>query len=100
MASLGRKRRIFILALDALEYNLVTKYKLKPLLQRTYGYIDVSYFKRILTPTIWVSFITGKDPRQHNVRSWWKISKVDALDTFVHLIYYKIPLLRLSLIHI
>ena len=86
--------RIFILALDGLDYDLVKHYKLQSLLQRVHGYIDVSNFKHILTPIIWASFITGKTPDDHKIYSWWRFSKYDSLDKLVHWIRYHFPLIK------
>jgi len=69
-----------VLALDALEYNLVVKWKLRNLMQKQYGFFKVgreywlnpkAKFCEPLTPIIWTSFITGRKPREHGVRSWW-----------------------------
>lgn len=66
--------KIFILALDGLEYNLVTKWRLKNLLQNFHGKVDVSDFKllyggHIYTPPVWAAFITGKYHR--DLRRWF-----------------------------
>lgn len=64
--------KVFILAIDGLEYNLVEKWDLKNLKQTVYGkgksFItrDVPY-----TPTMWTSFITGKYPEEHKINTWW-----------------------------
>ena len=86
--------RIFILALDGLEYDLVVKYRLKPLMQNIYGFIDVSYFKNVLTPTIWTSFITGKNPEEHSIYSWWRFSRYKWLDRLAHWVRYNVPIIR------
>lgn len=36
--------KIVILAMDCLEYELVVKYRLKYLMQKVYGYVDVSNY--------------------------------------------------------
>ena len=89
-----RARRVFILALDALEYNVVSKLRLRSLIQEVYGYIDVSNFSIVLTPIIWTSFITGKEPQEHNVHSWWRFSRYRWLDRLAHWIRYNVPIIK------
>lgn len=60
-------KRVCILALDALEYDLVEEFDLKGIKQVEYGKIDVSMFKELATPIIWASFITGQPPEKHGV---------------------------------
>lgn len=64
--------RVFILALDGLEYNLVEEFDLKGIKQREYGKVDISMFKELATPIIWASFITGLPPQKHGlgIRVW------------------------------
>jgi len=56
--------KIFILALDGLDYNLVVKWKMNNLLQTYHGKVDVSDFEQlyghIYTPAVWAAFLTGK----------------------------------------
>jgi len=69
-------KRVCILALDALEYDLVENFDLKGIKQVEYGKIDVTMFKELSTPIIWASFITGQPPEKHCVSlkpvSRWK----------------------------
>jgi len=73
--------RIFILALDGLEYDLVKQWKLRNLMQRKYGKISIppSYYhkdeKVPYTPIIWASFITGLPPEKHTIRSIFTYGK-------------------------
>jgi predicted AlkP superfamily pyrophosphatase or phosphodiesterase len=60
--------KVCILALDALEYDLVEEFDLKALKQAEYGKVDVSMFKDIATPIIWASFITGLPPEKHKIQ--------------------------------
>lgn len=53
--------KVCVVALDALEYNLVVDFNLRTLKQEEYGKIDVSSFEALSTPIIWGSFITGLD---------------------------------------
>ncbi|RLE44332.1 hypothetical protein DRJ19_00600 [Candidatus Woesearchaeota archaeon] len=77
------KMRVFLLALDGLEYNLVKKYRLKNIMQKQYGYIEIpqEYFVETkvpwssmeaeavpYTPTIWATILTGLKPREHKIR--------------------------------
>jgi len=58
---------VCILALDALEYDLVEEFDLKNIKQQEYGKIDVTIFKHLATPIIWASFITGLPPEKHGL---------------------------------
>jgi len=62
--------KVFILALDGLDYRLVEKWNLKNLLQRTHGTYSVSEFNQVknLSVSVWASFITG---RYHRFANWW-----------------------------
>ena len=60
-------RPVCILALDALEYDLVEEFNLENIKQLEYGKIDVSTFKDLATPIIWASFITGLPPEKHGL---------------------------------
>ncbi len=76
--------RVFVLALDGLEYLLVRKWGLSNLMQKRYGYFEVleEYFHRgervfaPYTPKIWASLITGKKPSEHGIRSWWTYGRL------------------------
>lgn len=73
--------RVFILALDGLEYTLLKKWRCRYLLQRQHGTFKVSeeYFHKEgvpCSPKVWASFITGKKPQEHGVRDWWVYGKV------------------------
>jgi len=74
--------RVFVLALDGLEYNLVVKWGLRYLMQKKYGYFQVSskYFHRKVrvpyTPVIWTTFITGKEPEEHGIHEKWTYGRV------------------------
>ena len=69
--------KVYVLALDGLEYSLVTRWKLSNLMQRKYGKICISsnYYHRDVkapyTPIIWASFITGLRPEEHGIRSYF-----------------------------
>jgi len=70
--------RVFILALDGLEYSLVVKWKLKYLLQKTYGKYKAPIsprYKKPHTPSAWMSFITGKPVEEHGIDAWWTWGK-------------------------
>ncbi len=59
---------IVILAIDALEYTLVDKFKCRNLQQEYYGRTDISEFSEPRTVVLWSSFLTGKN-REHDVLS-------------------------------
>jgi len=71
--------RVCVLAIDGLEYSLLLKWRLKHLVQEYYGRhvspVDPGHGKP-MTPTCWASFITGKPPEVHGVRtftSWGRL---------------------------
>ncbi len=67
--------RVFILALDGLEYELVMGWKLHNLMQEHCGKYRAPISPRYgkpHTPSAWVSFITGLPPEEHGIDDWWK----------------------------
>jgi len=82
------------MALDGLEYEVVTKLKLHALLQSVYGYIDVGYLRTLLTPVIWTCFITGREHEEHGVYSWWRFSRYKLLDKLAHWVRYNVPVIK------
>ena len=52
---------MIILALDALNFNSVLRYKCKYLKQTEHGQTDVSDFKLLRTVALWASFLSGKN---------------------------------------
>ena len=76
----SRHSRAFILALDGLEYELVVRWNLRQLMQKTFGKYSIpKYYMHETeegltpyTPIIWVSFLTGKHPKEHNIKSMWR----------------------------
>ncbi len=75
--AVGDNLRVFVLALDGLDYELVKKWRLRYLLQRKHGAFKVGkeyyhpYRKMPYSPIIWTTVITGKSPSEHGVREWW-----------------------------
>jgi len=61
--------KVLIIALDGLEFDIVKRYELRNLRQKVYGKIELNNFKKISTPFIWASFITGLPPEKHGVDS-------------------------------
>lgn len=62
--------KVFILALDALDYYLVEKWKLRHLMQKQYGKIRSIVNERLgvpVSPQVWGSFITGQ---KQQIDSW------------------------------
>lgn len=88
--------KVFILAIDGLEYTLVSKWRLRNLQQqqKLYGRLDVSNFKHVLTPIIWASFITGVSPETHGVNSWWTFSSNSTLNSLFHWVRYNVPIIK------
>ena len=53
--------KAFIIGLDALEYNIVTAFHFKTLLQKDFGKIDLTPYKmKLITPWLWSIIISGK----------------------------------------
>jgi len=52
---------MIILALDALDFNLIRKFECKALLQKEHGQTDISNFNLARTIVLWASFLTGKN---------------------------------------
>jgi predicted AlkP superfamily pyrophosphatase or phosphodiesterase len=81
--------RILILAYDGLEYDLVEKWNLRNLMQKTHGKFDAPIspkFGKPHTPSAWASFITGKKIEEHGIDGWWTYGK------FLDWLGYKPPL--------
>jgi hypothetical protein len=70
--------RIIVLGIDGLEYNLVEKWRLKNIMQKTYCKLDLSDYKVIATPPIWGSMITGKIDEEI-MKIWEKASEIISL---------------------
>jgi len=52
---------MIILALDALDFNLIQKFECRNLMQKEYGQTDISDFNLERTIVLWASFLTGKN---------------------------------------
>jgi hypothetical protein len=52
---------IVVLAIDALEYDLVRKFQCRHLMQKFFGKTDISEFSEPRTMVLWSSFMTGKN---------------------------------------
>lgn len=52
---------MLILALDALDQNLVKTFNCSNLMQKEYGQTDITDFKEPRTIVLWASFLTGKN---------------------------------------
>ncbi|MDH5690005.1 MAG: hypothetical protein OEY81_01070, partial [Candidatus Bathyarchaeota archaeon] len=52
---------MLILALDALDQNLVKTFNCNNLMQKEYGQTDITNFKEPRTIVLWASFLTGKN---------------------------------------
>jgi hypothetical protein len=55
---------IVVLAVDALEYDLVEKFQCRNLMQKFYGKTDISEFSEPRTMVLWSSFMTGINMEQ------------------------------------
>ena len=83
-------KRVYILALDGLEHNLVEEFDLEALKQAEYGKVDISMFKDLATPIIWASFITGLPPEKH------KIEMTEWRHPFLQKLHELMPKLKLD----
>jgi len=73
---------MIILALDALDKNMVEKFNCKNLMQLEYGETDISEFKLERTVILWASFLTGKNmEKKIPVKGQWDF-KVKGEQTF------------------
>lgn len=89
---------ITILAIDALEYNLVEKFNCKNLKQKEYGKTDISEFTEPRTIVLWSSFLTGKNMEKPilalgNKEMWnFKVKKEDSfLNSFENPLVIDLP---------
>ena len=74
---------MIILALDALDLNLVKKFNCKNLMQREYGQTDLSEFKLERTVVLWASFLTGRNMEAKiPVEGQWEF-KLETEETFL-----------------
>lgn len=60
---------IVVLAIDALEYDLVQEFDCKNLKQKFFGKTDISEFSQPRTMVLWSSFMTGKNKEKDIVSS-------------------------------
>ena len=73
---------MIILALDALDKNMVEKFNCKNLMQLEYGETDISEFKLERTVVLWASFLTGKNmEKKIPVKGQWDF-KLKKSETF------------------
>lgn len=74
-----------VLAIDALEYDLVERFRCAHLLQRYYGRTDISEFSEPRTMVLWTSFMTGVNSEQRVLslgdQEMWSLS-LDIGETF------------------
>jgi len=76
---------MIILALDALDLNMVTKYKCKNLMQNEYGQTSLAEFELERTVVLWASFLTGKNMEPEiPVKTQWEF-KLRPEQTFLPL---------------
>jgi len=76
---------IVVLAIDALEYNLVEEFHCNNLKQKFYGKTDISEFSEPRTIVLWSSFMAGENKEKEILakgdKEMWNI-KLDLKDTF------------------
>jgi len=73
---------MIILALDALDLQMVEKYNCRNLMQLEYGQTDISEFQLPRTVVLWASFLTGKNMEAKiPVKTQWEF-KLKPDETF------------------
>ena len=73
---------MIILALDALDKNMVERFDCKNIMQLEYGKTDITEFKLERTVVLWASFLTGKNmEKEIPVKGQWKF-KLNEEQTF------------------
>ena len=76
---------MIILAIDALEYNLVEEFNCINLKQKFYGKTDITEFSEPRTMVLWSSFMTGKNKEKEILakgdKEMWN-TKIELKDTF------------------
>jgi len=87
-------RKVVIIGVDALEYDLVEKWNLKNLKQVEYGKTilpiseeDCYYYVEPSTYIMWTSFVTGKPPRENGVKLFTKYRF--PLDVLIETVFFK-----------
>lgn len=61
------RKRVLIIAFDGLDRELIENYDCERIKQREFGKISLGGFKRINTPQVFASFITGKTEAEHGI---------------------------------
>ena len=75
---------MIILALDALDLNLVKKFGCQTLMQKECGQTDISDFNLERTVVLWASFLAGKNMESRiPVKTQWEF-KLPPEETFLH----------------
>ena len=75
---------MIILALDALDQNLVKTFNCSNLMQSEYGQTDITNFKEPRTIVLWASFLTGKNMEATiPIEGQWKF-QLNKEETFLH----------------
>jgi len=80
---------LIILALDALDQNLVRTFNCQNLMQKEYGQTDITNFKEPRTIVLWASFLTGKNMEAKiPIEGQWEF-QLDKEETFLR--FFKSP---------
>jgi len=75
---------MIILALDALDLNLVKKFECQTLMQKECGQTDISNFNLERTVVLWASFLAGKNMETKiPLKTQWEF-KLSTEETFLH----------------
>lgn len=83
---------IVIVAIDALELDLVERFACENLMQESHGKTDISEFSQPRTIVLWSSFLTGKNKEKEVLalgnKEMWNV-KWDREETFLR--FFKKP---------
>ena len=80
---------MIILALDALDQNLVETFHCSDLMQKEYGQTDIANFQEPRTIVLWASFLTGKNMEAKiPIKGQWEF-QLNKEETF--LCFFKNP---------
>ncbi|RLI39257.1 hypothetical protein DRO69_14475 [Candidatus Bathyarchaeota archaeon] len=97
--------KLLVLGFDALEYNLVEKYRLNALKQKQYGKLFIPkecYTKTVdffgnkvyepWTPYVWSAFLTGKTPKELGLKKENVVERSNRVINFVRKLVIKMHL--------
>lgn len=93
------KKKVCVLCIDGLEYDIVHGYGLKNLLQKEYGKVElpIKEDEDPKTPIMWTAFFTGKPPADTGVDSLGSVQKSMGLSWRIQKLMKKIGVKKMML---